>query len=107
MSDVVDVQLSKLIEEAETQARSLAKAQRRHQLARGYVKTRNKQGLDEFSLACGEVIGLRNLAAVVAPSVVEGRVFDPMEVRREGMAAADVDAGLTAELAQSEGSERA
>lgn len=98
----VDVQLSKLIKEAEQRAVSIAKAQRRFQLAHGYVKSRNRQGLEEFSLACGEVIGLRDLAGVIAPGVIEDAEFDPLEVRRRGMRAADEDAGLAVASDQQE-----
>ncbi len=97
---VVDLQLGQLIDDAMHEAFVIAKGQRRHQLKHGWIKARDGRGLDEFSLACGRVYGLRDLAAVIAPGVLVERDFSPLEVRARGMRAADEVAGLTIEKAQ-------
>lgn len=96
---IVDVQLGKLIDDAMREAFIVARGQRRQTLSKGFAKTRDGAGLDEFSFACGRVSAFRDLAAVIAPGVLEGRDFDSRSAREAGRLAADAEVGLTADKA--------
>lgn len=98
---LVDLQLSKLIDHGEDECLKIARGQRRAVLTKGYAKTRDGQGLDEFSHACGKVEAWRDLAALIAPHILDEREsFIPVEVRERGRLAADRNAGLIPEMAQ-------
>ncbi len=100
LDPIVDVQLGKLIDEALYEVETIAKGQRRHLLKHNWVRTRDGAGMDEISFACGRVSAFRDLAAVIAPGVLEGRDFDSRSAREAGRLAADAEAGLTVGKAQ-------
>lgn len=99
---IVDLQLSKLIDEAEHDLFTVAQIQRRNTLRKGYPgRTRDGAGFDELGLAAGALYALRALAASVAPGVLAERTLaGPIEVRERGRLAADEEAGLIPDMAQ-------